>query len=130
VTQALDILVVDDDELILEAIAWLLENLGHRISTVTSGPAALERLRQGLPVDLLVVDQNMPGLTGLETLEQARRLRPALPAFLATGYRDEALEAELAAYPLALVVHKPMRLADLQAAFHRLEILRMEGPGA
>jgi PAS domain S-box-containing protein len=85
----LDILVVDDDALVLLNTAAMLEDVGHRVTTAISGADALRLLgeRQG-PVDLLVTDQGMPGLTGLQLLEKARRQWPHLPAVLATGYAE------------------------------------------
>lgn len=115
------ILLVDDDELIAQTVAWLLESLGHRVAMASSGNEALDRLRGGLQPDLLILDQNMPGLTGLETLAQARTLLPDVPVFLATGYRDGQLEASVLAHARTLVLHKPIKLADFRLAFAELE---------
>lgn len=120
-TRSLSILVVDDDDLVLESVVWLLESLGHRIEAAPSGREALARLQGGLAVDLLMVDQNMPGLSGLETLAAVRAFRPELPVFLATGYRDSDLEATLATFPRTRMVHKPFRAAELQAILAGLE---------
>ena len=126
-TQPLKILLVDDDELILEAVAWLLESLGHQVTVAASGMEGLDLLHDGLPADLLILDQNMPGLSGLETLGQVRAFRPALPAFVATGYRDEQLTALVEAHPRTLVIHKPFRAPDFEQALARLEALG-DGP--
>ena len=82
------LLFVDDDFLIGLSTTSLLEDLGHTVVKASSGPEALEVLRSGGPIDLMITDYAMPGMTGLELAEQARALRPELPILLATGYAD------------------------------------------
>jgi signal transduction histidine kinase/CheY-like chemotaxis protein len=84
----LKLLFVDDDFLISLSTAALLEDLGHEVVKASSGAAALEVLESGKPVDLLITDYAMPGMTGVQLAEAARRLRPGLPILLATGYAD------------------------------------------
>ena len=82
------ILVVDDDPLISAATVAMLEDLGHLANDAPSGVRALEALRGGLPVDLVITDQAMPGMTGAELSRQIQRDWPELPIILATGYAD------------------------------------------
>ncbi len=82
------LLFVDDDFLISLSTAALLEDLGHTVIKAPSGAAALEVLKSGKPIDLMITDYAMPGMTGLQLAEAARRLRPDLPILLATGYAD------------------------------------------
>ncbi len=82
------VLFVDDDFLISLSTASLLEDLGHTVIKAPSGPAALEVLKNDKPVDLMITDYAMPGMTGLQLAEAARKLRPDLPILLATGYAD------------------------------------------
>jgi CheY-like chemotaxis protein len=60
-----------------------------------SGQKALEILRNGRKVQLMITDYAMPGMTGLQLAEEARRLRPGLPILLATGYADLPAENTL-----------------------------------
>jgi len=82
------ILVVDDDPLIGSATVAMLEDLGHVVIETTSGTRALEILRSGPMVDLLITDQAMPGMTGTQLSRLIRREWPDLPIILATGYAD------------------------------------------
>jgi len=82
------ILVVDDDPLIGSATTAMLEDLGHAVIETTSGNRALEILRSGPMVDLVITDQAMPGMTGTQLSRQIRRNWPDLPIILATGYAD------------------------------------------
>jgi len=82
------ILFVDDDPLIAMSTAEMLEDLGHRVIAVNSGQHALEILRSEQPLDLMMTDHMMPGMTGLELVAASRDVRPALPVLLATGYAE------------------------------------------
>ncbi len=86
--RAAKLLFVDDDFLISLSTTSLLEDLGHTVVTASSGAEALEVLRGGEPIDMMITDYAMPGMTGLQLAEEARALRPGLPILLATGYAD------------------------------------------
>ncbi|TNC67586.1 PAS domain-containing hybrid sensor histidine kinase/response regulator [Rubellimicrobium roseum] len=85
--RSLRVLLVDDDGLVRASIADMLRELGHELSEVTSGEAALARLELQRP-DLLVTDHAMPGLTGTALAREARRRWPGLPVLLVTGFAD------------------------------------------
>lgn len=82
------ILVVDDDALILMSTVSMLDDLGHTVVEAGSGTAAMEILRTGQPVDLLLTDYAMPGMTGLDLARAAQKLRRDLKILLATGYAE------------------------------------------
>jgi signal transduction histidine kinase/CheY-like chemotaxis protein len=82
------LLLVEDDFLIGLSTTSLLEDLGHAVIQASSGASALQILRSEKPVDLMITDYAMPGMTGIELAEAARKLRPGLPILLATGYAD------------------------------------------
>lgn len=82
------ILFVDDDPLIAMSTTEMLEDLGHRVIGANSGRHALDILRTEQPIDLMVTDHVMPGMTGIELAVKSREVRPALPILLATGYAD------------------------------------------
>jgi PAS domain S-box-containing protein len=85
----LRILLVDDDELVRAGTAMMLEELGHAVvAEAGSGREALAALREHVAVNVLMTDQAMPGMNGLELIAQARALRPGLRALLATGYAE------------------------------------------
>jgi len=84
----LRVLLVDDDPLVLASTAGMLEQLGHGVVEAEGGRPALERVRSGLPVDLVLTDYGMPDMTGADLTNALRRLRPGLPVILATGYGE------------------------------------------
>jgi CheY-like chemotaxis protein len=75
----------------------MLEDLGHRVIGASSGQHALDVIRSEQPIDLLVTDHVMPGMTGLELAAASRELRPTLPILLATGYAElpEGMQVDL-----------------------------------
>jgi PAS domain S-box-containing protein len=109
----LQILVVDDDALMRNILSEMLEGLGHRVETASSGLEALRRLTAGLEADLVILDHNMPGLTGAETLPRLMQLRPHLRVLIATGFLDDELRRLLAEFPAVLAVQKPFSLTEL-----------------
>jgi CheY-like chemotaxis protein len=82
------ILVVDDDPLITASTAAMLEDLGHLAIEASSGARALDLLRLGAKVDVVITDHAMPGMTGSELARQVRQNWPTLPIILATGYAE------------------------------------------
>ncbi len=84
----LRVLAVDDDPLVLMNTVFLLEELGHSAVEAHSGADALTHLEAGDAVDLVVTDQGMPEMTGLQLLAAIRERWPRLPVLIATGYAD------------------------------------------
>jgi signal transduction histidine kinase len=82
------ILFVDDDPLIAMSTTEMLEDLGHRVIGANSGRHALDILRSEQPIDLMMTDHIMPGMTGIELAAASREVRPSLPILLATGYAE------------------------------------------
>jgi CheY-like chemotaxis protein len=111
----LDILFVDDDELLHCTVPTLLEMLGHRVRAADGGAAALEVLRSGEALDLMILDVNMPGMNGLQVLQEVRTFLPLLPVILATGYADGDLAATLRDDPCLRVTFKPFTAPEIEA---------------
>ena len=81
------ILIVDDDEGVRENLAELFELVGYSILTAGGATEALRALGQN-DVDLLLTDYRMPGPSGVELIESARRMKPELRAILMTSFGD------------------------------------------
>lgn len=100
------ILFVDDDPLIAMSTTEMLEDLGHHVIGVNSGLHALDILRSEQPIDLMMTDHVMPGMTGLELAAATREMRPSLPILLATGYAELPEGAQLDLPRLAKPYHQ------------------------
>lgn len=81
------LLLVDDEEGVLSALKRLFRRDGYRILTAPSGQAALDLLADQ-DVDVIVSDQRMPGMTGVDFLRQAKLLRPGTIRMTLSGYTD------------------------------------------
>ncbi|MHC2710329.1 PAS domain S-box-containing protein [Bradyrhizobium diazoefficiens] len=87
-SRQLSVLVVDDDLLVLENTAAMLEDLGHVVVEARSGDEALALLRRTRTIDLVVTDYAMPGMTGLQLANAIAAERPETVILLSTGYAD------------------------------------------
>jgi signal transduction histidine kinase/ActR/RegA family two-component response regulator len=111
------ILLVDDNDDVREVTAASLQSFGHSVVEAASGAAALALLDGGETFDLLIADYAMPGMNGRRLIEEAWRRRPALPAFLVTGYTDAA---GLGQFERAVTtLKKPFKLRDLEEAVRK-----------
>jgi CheY-like chemotaxis protein len=87
-SRPLVILAVDDDELVLSNVAAMLEDLGHTVIDASSAAKAIEILDAGARIDMVISDQAMPGMTGVQLLGAIHARRPGVPAILATGFAE------------------------------------------
>ncbi len=115
----LRVLVVDDDDLIRTSVPAMLQSLGYGVDAVASGLEALNRLERGRSYDVVLLDMNMPGLTGLETLARIRLREPDLPVILSSGFLDREVEAMLAGDPSITLLAKPYSLSELRKKLER-----------
>lgn len=99
------VLVVDDDPLVLEVIANMLEDLGCDVLTAHGGVEALEALEANIGISVLITDINMPGMDGHELAERAKRIRPELRILQLSG-RERRRDA----YPM---IRKPFDEQEL-----------------
>jgi PAS domain S-box-containing protein len=100
------ILYVDDDPLIAMSTMEMLEDLGHQVIGANSGLHALDIIKSEQPIDLMMTDHVMPGMTGIELAAASREVRPSLPILLATGYADLPEGAQLDLPRLAKPYHQ------------------------
>lgn len=109
------ILVVDDEEGVLAVLNRILELLmpGYDISTATNGLMAWQQLQQR-SFDLLLTDQHMPGMTGLELAQQVRDKSPELPIILMSGITDSHIEAEAQKLGIVGFLSKPFSVHQLR----------------
>jgi PAS domain S-box-containing protein len=90
------ILLVDDEPMILTVSKGMLEHLGYRVYVAGSGQEALALfMDKGDEIDLVVLDMIMPGISGGETFDRLRKIKPGIRVLLASGYSIEGQAQEI-----------------------------------
>jgi len=106
------ILVVDDQAGIRALLAEALGQAGYSVQSAASGPEALQCLDQHLP-GLVLLDMNMPGMSGSETLKRLRRLHPELPVLMITADDNDKSASRIMELGISGWISKPFLLEDL-----------------
>jgi len=104
------ILVVDDERVVRDMAASVLERAGYQVLTARDGLDALSRLGEGADIDAVLLDVSMPRLDGHQTLERLRELRPDLPVILTSGH---AAPPRGDGAPQVPFLRKPFRRTEL-----------------
>lgn len=103
------ILVVDDDELVAEYLAALLESENYEVKVLNRSAEALQYFIDNPDdFDLVVTDQIMPELTGVEIAQEMLKLRPNTPVLLITGYSEKVTADNAKLFGLSGFFSKPI----------------------
>ena len=108
------IVVIDDETPIVDYVSELLESEGHEIVGFSDAVTGFEYVRDHLDeVDLLVTDQTMPVLTGIEIARLVREKRDDLPVVICTGYSNAIGDETIARLGHLQVLQKPVKADEL-----------------
>ena len=111
------ILVVDDEQNMRNTLAFILEAASYQVTTAAEGREALEEIlaarENGRPVDLLITDFRLPGLTGLQLIDELNYLKIKIPVLVITAYGDRSLFLELMRTGCADYLDKPFDYKEL-----------------
>ncbi|MBI1180317.1 MAG: PAS domain S-box protein [Alphaproteobacteria bacterium] len=107
------VLLVEDDALLRASVAGVLRRMGCTVAEAGSAETALEAAGDGTPLDVLVTDMSLPGMTGTSLIEALRRGHPGLAAILMTGRPPETLPPRTSLLPKPFV---RSQLSDALAA--------------
>jgi len=113
------ILVVDDEEMVRRVCAPVIESLGHQPLLAASAAEALEAVERQ-PVDLVLTDLRMPGMSGIELLQRLKAGNPEIEVAVMTVYASIASAVHAIKLGAADYVTKPFSTEDLQRAVQRL----------
>jgi CheY-like chemotaxis protein len=107
------VLVVEDDSGVREFSAEILRELGYTTIEAEDGPAALRCIERNEAIDLLFTDVGLPGMTGRELADEARRRRPKLKVLYTTAYAKNAVVHHGRLDPGVQLLVKPFTRTDL-----------------
>ena len=120
------LLWVDDEIELLRAHIIFLEKKGYEVRTVSNGIDAIDQCRQQT-FDLIMLDEQMPGLSGLETLQQIKEIQPATPVVMVTKSEEENIMNQAIGAKIADYLIKPVNpnqiLLSLKKNIHQKEIV-------
>ena len=120
------LLWIDDEIELLKAHIIFLEKKGYEVQTVSNGPDAIELCRQQT-FDLILLDEMMPGLSGLETLLRIKDIQPSTPVVMCTKSEEENIMDQAIGSKIADYLIKPVNpnqiLLSLKKNIHRKDIV-------
>lgn len=109
------IYIVDDDAAVRDSLSILLESHGFTVSEYASGNDFLDQFQDGR-AGCVVLDMNMPGLSGVEVLEHLRNRGENIPVIAITGRGDLAVRERLVQAGASVVFDKPVEADELVGA--------------
>jgi two-component system chemotaxis response regulator CheY len=109
-------LIVDDSRFIRQYLGQLLEGMGLSCEQAADGDEALEKLRGALPFDFMLLDVNMPGMSGLECVKTVREsgLQPAMKVMMVTTEADHSYIRQALDYGADEFLMKPFTPESLR----------------
>jgi two-component system cell cycle sensor histidine kinase/response regulator CckA len=114
------LLFVDDEEWLVDMWKEILESLGYRMTVTTKPLQALQWFKENpQDFDLVIADQTMPQLTGLELAEELLSLRPGLPIILVTGFSELVTPEKAKKAGIQDYIMKPLSISELTNAISK-----------
>lgn len=108
------VLFIDDEKMIIEAAKITLESFGYNVDIFSNGGEALTAFqKESDKYDIVITDQKMPGINGLELAQKILDIRPDIPIVLATGYSETVDEKIAKHLGITETVMKPISMTDL-----------------
>jgi phosphoserine phosphatase RsbU/P len=118
------ILVADDELNMLRTLEFILEVAGYKVTGVKNGQEALDRIlnanNSDSPIDLVITDLQMPGLNGMELIDELARLEVGIPIFVITAYGRSDLTKSLRNRAGIECIDKPIDDEELLDRVNRL----------
>ena len=115
------ILFIDDEEMLVDMTKEMLKKLGYKVVAQTNGLEAL-KLFQAQPdkFDLVITDQTMPHMTGIQLAQELRHLRPDIPIILCTGYSEKVSAENIKATEINELLMKPIFMSKLAETIRKV----------
>jgi len=115
------VLFVEDEDIQARAMNKLLEHLGYRVVGLSDPVAALDMFRRDPGAfDLVITDQTMPSMLGIELSREILKIRPGLPVILCTGYSESLDEEEALTAGISAFIQKPFSVKEIAETIRRV----------
>jgi DNA-binding response OmpR family regulator len=119
------LLVVEDEELLRDAIAMILRGAGYTVRTAGDGGAGLRELETNPGIALVLMDLGLPDMPGSEAYERMRALRPSVRCIVVSGSLDSTQRASLTEAGVRATIRKPFQRAEMLGTVRRV----LDSPG-
>jgi two-component system response regulator HydG len=119
-TKPTRIFIVDDDRDLAESLADVLEARGYEVELAGSGEEGVERFRQ-TDFDLVFMDVKLPGMNGVESFFEFRKVKPDARVMMMTGYSVEQLLAQAVENGALGILNKPFAIPEILAVLERIK---------
>ncbi len=119
------ILIVDDEQSILDTLKDILEDEGYEVTPAFSGTEAVEVIK-AQDFNVVIMDIKMPGMNGVESFIEMKKIRPGVKAIMITAYSIETLIQQAIDEGVHGVMKKPL---DISSLFDKIDTIRKKGAG-
>ncbi len=114
-------LLIDDEEVVREIGSDMLKTLGLKCLTAANGTEGIELFKKnGAEITLVILDIEMPGISGEKVFHILRELRPEIKILIASGYGKEYLETEIFKSKISHFIPKPFKTEQLSYQVNKL----------
>jgi PAS domain S-box-containing protein len=107
------VLVIDDEKDVADIICGMLDDLGYQVTHVDSGQKAITLFKKKKRFDVVVLDLNMPKMSGKETFIKLKKIDPDVQVVISTGYGDRVIDASLGKAAGDTFLQKPYQIEEL-----------------
>ena len=107
------VLVIDDEKDVADIISGMLDSLGYRVTHVDSGQKAINLYKKKKRFDVVILDLNMPKMSGKETFIKLKKIDPNIRVIISTGYGDRVIDASLGKAAGDTFLQKPYQIEEL-----------------
>ncbi len=129
-SQAITVLVVEDEDLLRQAVVKMLRKTGFEVREAADGSAAIELLRaNGGKIDVILLDMTIPGASSHEVVAEAAQAQPDATVVLTSAYSQEMLTPPMNAPQICGFIRKPFQLDDLVQKLRNASLVTAQLPG-
>jgi PAS domain S-box-containing protein len=107
------VLVIDDEKDVADVISGMLDSLGYQVTHVDSGQKAINLFKKKKRFDVVILDLNMPKMSGKETFIKLKKIDPNVRVVISTGYGDRVIDASLGKAAGDTFLQKPYQIEEL-----------------
>jgi len=115
-----NILVVNDKRLMREILADMLKDMGYNVVMAEDGYKAIEKVKE-VSFAIIFLDMRMPGINGVETLKEIKKINPETRVVMMTAYVGKNLEKEALKHGADTVIYKPFDMKEVMAIVEKLD---------